>query len=253
MPISYDFSGKTALVTGGGSGIGEAVVGLFATGGAKVVVADRDAAHGEAVVEALVAKGLDATFHAVDVTDPAAVEAMVAFTVSTYGSLDIAVNNAGIGGEGLPIGESDLKRWKRIIDVNLNGVFYGLRYEIPAMLAGNGGAIVNMSSILGSVANQGSPAYVSSKHAVVGMTKAAALEYSSKGVRVNSVGPGYINTPLVAANLDETARAGLAALHATGRLGEAIEVAHLVAFLCSDEASFITGSYHKVDGGFSAR
>ena len=246
------FAGKVALVTGGASGIGEACVRTFAQGGAKVVVVDVDSRLGGKVAAAMTQAGHDALFLRVDVTNPQAVEQMVADTVAAFGRLDIAVNNAGIGGEQNPTGSYSPEGWRKVIDVNLNGVFYGLRYEIPQMLTQGGGAIVNMSSILGSVGFAGAPAYVAAKHAVNGLTKTAALEYGKQGLRINAVGPGFIKTPLLNA-LDEPTQTYLSGLHATGRMGESQEVANLVAFLCSDEASFLTGGYYLVDGGYTAQ
>ncbi|MBC7158675.1 MAG: SDR family oxidoreductase, partial [Porphyrobacter sp.] len=180
----------------------------------------------------------------------AQVEAMVDFAVQAFGRLDLAVNNAGIAGPSAPIAETQLDDWHRVIDINLHGVFYGLRYQIPAMLESGGGAIVNMSSILGSVGWRGSVGYVAAKHALLGMTRTAALEYAARGVRVNAVGPAFIATPLIEQAMDEAARAAVVALHPAGRLGTAEEVAALTNFLLSDAASFVNGSYHPVDGGF---
>lgn len=247
------FDGKVALVTGGASGIGEGCVMAFAKGGAKVVVVDLNAELGETVVNAVKEAGSDAIFLRVDVSDPAAVEKMVADSVDAFGRLDIAVNNAGIGGEQSPVGEYGLEAWRKVIDVNLNAVFYCMRYEIPAMLENGGGAIINMASILGSVGFANSSAYVAAKHGVVGLTKSAALEYGKQGLRITSVGPGFIHTPLVDSALDEGMQTYLGNLHAIGRMGTSEEVAALVAFLASDEASFLTGGYYLVDGGFTAQ
>jgi NAD(P)-dependent dehydrogenase (short-subunit alcohol dehydrogenase family) len=177
----------------------------------------------EQAAGALGQKGGTAAAVQADVADPASVEAMVRFATETYGGLDVAVNNAGIGGAQAPTGEYPLDSWQKVIDVNLTGVFYCLRYQIPAPLARGGGAIVNMASILGSAGFPNSPAYVAAKHDVVGLSKAAALEYATQGIRVTAVGPGFISTP------------------------------RLSGSLASDEASFVTGSYHLVDGGYTAR
>lgn len=250
----YDFSEKVAIVTGGASGIGKAVVEKLAEGGAKVVVADFDEVGGKATVDKINADGGTASFFKVDVANVEEVEAMVRFAVDTYGGLHIAVNNAGIGGASAPTGEYGIEDWNRVIDINLNGVFYGLRYQIPAMLESGGGSIVNIASILGSVGFASAPAYVAAKHGVVGLTKTAALEYAAKGVRVNAIGPGFIHTPLIAAlEEDKAANDMLVAMHPVGRLGEPVEIASLALFLASDEASFIHGAYLPVDGGFLAR
>ncbi len=249
---TYDFKDKVALVTGAGSGIGEFCALTFARGGAKVVVADYDPDGGKRVTEAITSDGGDATFVEVDVSAADRVESMVATTVDTYGALHIAINNAGIGGAQAPTGEYPVDSWRQVIEVNLNGVFYGMRYEIPAMLEAGGGSIVNIASILGSVGFANSPAYVAAKHGVVGLTKTAAIEYSARGVRVNSVGPGFIDTPLLSANLDEATLSAIAGMHPIGRLGKPQEVADLVAFLASDEAAFCTGAYYLVDGAYTA-
>ena len=250
---TYDYSNKVAIVTGGGSGIGEACAQTLSRAGASVVVADYDEEGGRRVTDVINAEGGKATFALVDVSDPAQVEAMVTTAVDTYGGLHVAVNNAGIGGAQAPTGEYPLDSWRQVIGVNLDGVFYCMRYELPAMLQAGGGSIINMASILGSVGFANSSAYVSAKHAVVGLTKTAAIEYSPQGVRVNSVGPGFIRTPLLDANLDEATLGAVAGMHPIQRLGTAQEVADLVAFLGSDEASFCTGGYYLVDGAYTAQ
>jgi NAD(P)-dependent dehydrogenase (short-subunit alcohol dehydrogenase family) len=249
----YDYSDKVAIVTGGASGIGEATAETMAGMGASVVVADYDESRGLDVVEKIGSNGGTAAFFKVDVGVADEVEAMVRYAVDTFGGLHVAVNNAGIGGAQAPTGEHPIEDWQRVIDVNLSGVFYGMRHEIPAMLESGGGAIVNMASILGTVGFANSPAYVAAKHGVVGLTKNAALEYSAQGIRINSVGPAFIQTPLLDANLDQATLDFLKTIHPIQRLGSAQEVANLVAFLCSDDAAFCTGAYYLVDGGYTAQ
>jgi NAD(P)-dependent dehydrogenase (short-subunit alcohol dehydrogenase family) len=251
--MTYDFKGKVAIVTGAASGIGAAVARTLAADGAKVLLADLDLRGAETVAAEIRAAGGTASAIETNVADAVEVEAMVETAKRTYGGLHLAVNNAGIGGPAAPTGDYPLDGWQKVIDTNLNSVFYGLRYEIPAIIASGGGAIVNMASILGSVGFANAPAYVAAKHGVVGLTKVAAMEYAKHGVRINSIGPAFIDTPLLSKNLDEPTLAYIRTLHPVGRLGTSEEVAALTAFLLSAGASFITGSYHLIDGGYVAQ
>ncbi len=189
------FSGKVALVTGAGSGIGEATALLYARHGAKVIVSDINEEHGNAVVEKIRTAGGDARFVACDVSKPEQCETLVKETLGHYGRLDYACNNAGIGGEAAAVGDMSVAGWDKVIAINLSSVFYCMKYQLPAMLKDGGGAIVNMASILGQVGFPHSAGYVAAKHGVVGLTQNAAVEYSAQGVRVNAVGPGFIDTP----------------------------------------------------------
>jgi NAD(P)-dependent dehydrogenase (short-subunit alcohol dehydrogenase family) len=244
---------KVAIVTGAGSGIGRAIASLYAAEGAKVVVADIDEKGGNETVQMIKAKNGEAIFILSDSSSADGNHQLVEQTVKQYGKLDIACNNAGIGGPLAPTGEYPVDGWDKVISINLSGVFYGMRHQIPAMLAAGGGTIVNIASILGNVGSRMSPAYVAAKHGVVGLTKTAALEYADKNIRVNSVGPGYILTPLLTKSLTPDMMNGLAAMHPIGRLGTAEEVAELVLWLSSSKASFVTGSYYPVDGGYLAQ
>jgi Dehydrogenases with different specificities (related to short-chain alcohol dehydrogenases) len=250
--MSKEFEGKVALVTGAASGIGAACALQLAASGAAVVVADLDEEGAKKVVAEIEAKGGKAAPFRIDVSVPEEVAAMVAFAKKTFGALHLAVNNAGIGGPSAPVAEYPLDGWRKVIDINLMSVFYCMHYEIPAMLEAGGGAIVNMSSILGTQGFANSSAYVAAKHGVVGLTKTAAMEYATKNIRVTAVGPGFIETPLVTNNIDPEALKQITALHPVARLGKPEEVAALTCFLLSDKASFITGSYHLVDGAYTA-
>lgn len=241
---------KVALVTGASSGIGRACAVRFAEEGASVVVSDVDEKGGAETV-ALVRK-LDrrAVFVRADTSKAADNEALVKATLAEYGALHVAVNNAGIAGPMVPVGEYPIDGWDKVIGVNLSGVFYGMRYQIPAMLAAGGGAIINMASILGRVGFRNASAYVAAKHGLLGLTETAALEYGPQKIRINAVGPGFIKTPMVDKNLTKETLDAVAGLHALGRIGEPNEVAELVLWLASEKASFVTGSYYPVDGGY---
>ena len=245
---------KVALITGGSSGIGRAVALAWAREGAKVVVSDVDRGGGEETVEQVRTAGGEAIFIAADVGKPEECEALVRGAVEKFGRLDIACNNAGIGGPQAPTADYPLDGWAQVIGINLSGVFYGMKYQLPAMLKNGGGAIINMASILGAVGFAGAPAYAAAKHGVVGLTQTAALEYSAQGVRINAVGPGFIHTPMISALEDNKAvNDMLVAAHPIGRLGRAEVVAELVLWLSSEKASFVTGAYYPVDGGYIAR
>jgi NAD(P)-dependent dehydrogenase (short-subunit alcohol dehydrogenase family) len=250
--MKREFEGKIAMVTGAGSGIGAEIARRLASQGASVLVADLDeAAAGKVAAEIEKDGGTAASVHQ-DVGDPESVRRSIEFVLERFGGLDLAVNNAGIGGAQSPVAEYGIEDWAKVIDVNLSGVFYGLKYQIPALLRSGGGSVVNLASILGSVGSPNSAGYVAAKHGVVGLTKTAALEYAAQGIRVNAIGPGYIDTPLLN-SLDRAVYEGLVDLHPIGRLGRPEEVAELALFLLSDRSSFITGSYHLVDGGYTAQ
>jgi len=246
--------GKVAIVTGASSGIGKSIAQLFARDGAAVVVSDLKEDAGEQLVAEIRAAGGEAMFVAANVAKPADCERTVNAALERYDRLDCACNNAGISGEQKPTAELSIEGWEKVIAINLSGVFYGMKYQIPAMLKTGGGSIVNMASILGQVGFANASAYVAAKHGVVGLSQNAALEYATKKIRVNAVGPGFIHTPLLKP-LEDDLRVleNLLSLHPMGRLGEPAEVAELVLWLSSGKSSFVTGAYYPIDGGYLAR
>ena len=251
-----EFEGKVALVTGGGSGIGRATAVAFAREGAQVVIGNRNVERGEETVSMIREAGGTACFQRTDVMVAAEVEALVEYAVRTSGRLDVAFNNAGIEGEVKPtLIDQTEDNFDEVMNVNVKGVWLSMKYEIPQMLKTGGGVIVNCSSVAGVIGFPGIGIYSASKHAVIGLTKAAALEFSAQGIRVNAVNPAVIDTEMVdrLAGGMNVKKDDLSSFHPIGRLGRVEEVAEAVLWLCSDKASFVTGHSMMVDGGFTAR
>lgn len=249
--VMTECSDKVALLTGAGSGIGAACARRLARAGARVVATDLDTHTVKEVVATIEDAGGEALALEADVTDPDSLERAVQVTVGTFGRLDLAVNNAGVSAGREPVETTPAQDWQRVLDVNLSGVFYSMRAEITAMLRGDGGSIVNMASVLGVVGFAGSAPYVAAKHGVIGLTKTAALDYATRGIRVNAVAPGFVDTPLL--HVDGRPRRGAALFSPINRLGTVDEVAEVVVFLLSDRASLVTGSVYLADGGMAAR
>lgn len=245
---------KVMLVTGAGAGIGRAVALLGAREGAKLVISDIHVEQGQETAAMVRTLGGEALFVQTDVGKAQDSNTLVHHAVKHYGRLDVACNNAGIGGPTAATADYPIDGWAQVININLSGIFYGMQQQIKAMLQNGGGSIVNIASILGMVGFAKSPAYSAAKHGVVGLTQAAAIEYGVQGIRINAVGPGFIRTAMTAGlEQDEAVKKIMIAAHPIGRLGEADEVAQLVVWLASDSASFVTGAYYPVDGGYLAR
>ena len=251
---TYGLIGKVAVITGGASGIGRACAHTFARSGADISIWDLDRNGLDVVVKELQAYDCRAHRAVVDVTNSIMVDAAMQDVIDTLGRVDIAVCNAGIGGAAASSADYTDEQWHQVTGVNLDGVFFTQRAAIRAIRqGGRGGSIINMASVLGMVGFASACAYTAAKHGVVGLTQVAAWECAADKIRINAVGPGFIRTPLLADNLDQATQDMLASQHALQRLGEAEEVAELVAWLASDGASFATGTYYPIDGGYLAR
>ncbi len=250
-----ELDGKVAIVTGGASGIGRAAVELFAAEGATVIVADVNDRDGQALVDELASRDCAGAYVHADVSNERDVAAMIHLALAQYGRLDVLFNNAGIEGEQAPTADASVENWDRVIGINLKGVFLGCKFGIEAMLRNGGGSIINNASVAGLVGFENIPAYCAAKGGVVQLTKTAALEYAQRGVRINCLCPGIIDTPMVQRFTQGSpeAMAQMAQLEPVGRAGKPREVAELALFLASDRSSFVTGAVIPVDGGFVAR
>lgn len=253
--MADSFEGRVALVTGGAAGIGRAAVTAFCRSGARVVVADIDAQAAEVTMNLVRTSGVDATFVQTDVSQPVQVERLFAIIGEKFGRLDAAFNNAGVEGRRARTADSADSEWDRVIGVNLTGVYLCMKHELRVMVREGRGAIVNNASVAGQAGLSGHPAYVASKHGIIGLTRAAALEYAKSGIRVNAVCPGLIRTEMIdrLTGGAPEALAGLLASEPVGRMGTPEEVASAVVWLCTDEASFVTGHAMAVDGGYLAQ
>ncbi len=244
---------KIVLITGGASGIGKATALLFARQGAKICISDVDDRGGEEALSELRKISPESIFVHADTSNHADSEKTIRKIRETFGRLDVAVNNAGVGGDQNPIAEYSIEKWEQVIGINLSGVFYGMKYQLPLMLENGGGAIVNIGSILSTVGTSGAAGYVAAKHGVLGLTRTCALEYASKGIKCNAIGPGYIKTPLIDENMTEEQQEELVKLHPEGRLGKPEEVAELALWLAGDQSRFANGAYYPIDGGYLAQ
>lgn len=250
--MAYSLDGKTALVTGAASGIGRATAERLATAGANVAVVDVDSEGGGETVDRIEDEGGTAEFVEADVSQEGEVEEMVGTVVETFGSLDVAHNNAGIEGDNEPTIEQTEANWDRVVDTNMKGVWLCMKHEIPEMLD-DGGAIVNTSSISGQTGAGAAP-YVATKHGILGLTRTAAVEHAQDGVRINAICPGTVDTKVAERYREKSPEEfeQFVQMHPMGRIGEPMEIAHAVTWLLSEEASFATGGMFQVDGGFMA-